>query len=128
MSTVRVLVAASLAVLLGACGTSAPDFGDAQRVWCGGHTEAVITAGTSLGIEPSAAIQYKAEVEQAQLDGDQGRVTSLVLQRVGAAITATEDLMPDAHPDMKAMQSWEADNAAEWQRACAAAWEAGTAG
>ena len=26
---------------------------------------------------------------------------------------------------MTAMQSWEAENAAEWQRACVAAWEAG---
>lgn len=114
-----------LAVLLVACGASGPTLGDVQRVWCGAHPEAVVTAGTDLGIPAPEAVRWKAELEQAYIDGGDDAVTSLILQRVAQSITGDNGQPTDPHPSMKAMQSWETDSSADWQRACMAAWEAG---
>ena len=118
--TRTVVVSAVLAAILAACGGSAA-FSDTQRVWCGAHPAAVVQAGATLGIAPSRFVQHKAEVEQANLDGDQQRATSLILLWVGQEIAATDS---DPHPKVNAMPSWEADAPADFQRACVAAYEA----
>jgi hypothetical protein len=80
-----------------------------------------VNAGVDLAIPPSRFVTHKAAVEQASLDGDSQRAQSLILQWVGQEITATDS---DPHPDMKSMPSWEADAAADFERACIAAYEA----
>ena len=124
----RLAAAFTLLFATAACsgiGAPAPSpthsIGDVQRVWCGAHPEAVVTAGQSLRIQPSRFVVHKAEVEQATLDGDSARAESLILQWVGQEITATDS---DPHPDLTSMQSWEADSVGDWQRACVSAWGA----
>ncbi len=121
----RAALAPMLALVVVACGASgptpAPTFGDVQRVWCGAHPVATVTAGGSLGVEPSRFVVHKAQVEQATLDGDSDKATSLILAWVGSEMTATDS---DPHPNVDAMPSWEADSPADMQRACMAAWEA----
>lgn len=112
------------ALLIGCAGASASPshtFGDVERVWCGAHPVAAVNAGVDLGIPPSRFVTHKAGVEQASLDGDAQRAQSLILQWVGQELTATDS---DPHPDMKSMPSWEADAAADFERACIAAYEA----
>ncbi len=123
MPTTRALAVLLLAILLVGCGSSAPaTFGDTQRVWCGAHPVAVVTAGGSLSVSPSRFVVHKAALEQASIDGDQQQVTSLQMQWLASEMTATDS---DPHPNVNAMQSWELDAAADWQRACMAAWDAG---
>jgi hypothetical protein len=118
-----------LALLIAGCGSAAsspaPTFGDVQRVWCGAHPVAAVNAGTSLGVAPSRFVVHKAQVEQASLDGDSDKATSLILAWVGQEMTATDS---DPHPNVESMPSWEADSAADMARACMAAWEAGKDG
>lgn len=121
----RSLLAGLLFGLLVGCAgpgtSSSPTFGDAHRVWCGAHPVTAVNAGADLGIPPSRFVLHKAGVEQATLDGDSQLAQSLMLRWVGEEITATDS---DPHPDLRSMPSWEADDAAAFQRACVAAYEA----
>lgn len=120
----RVTSLLSVVLLAGCAGigpSPSPTFGDVQRVWCDAHPVAVNNAGAALGIPPSRFVAHKAAVEQATLDGDQELATRLILNWVGQEITATDS---DPHPDLKAMASWEADSATDFERACSAGFEA----
>ena len=119
------LVTLLLATLLVGCAgvgaPAAPTLGDVQRVWCGAHPVAAVNAGADLGIPASRFVSHKAAVEQASLDRDSARAQSLILGWIGQEITATDS---DPNPDIESMPSWEANAAADYQRACSAAYEA----
>lgn len=121
-----VLAGLALAVVLATCGagaSAAPTFGDTTRVWCGAHPMAVVSAGHTLGIAPSKFVEEEAAIEQASLDGNQQLAQSLILQRVGRGVTAQAGEM-DPRMGTQSMPSWEIDSAADFARACLAAYQA----
>jgi len=123
MSAMFRVLAISLVLLVAACGNAGVS--DTERVWCGAHPVAVVNAGVDLGIGPSQFVSQKAAIEQATLDGDQDLATRLLLAEVGQGITASA-ADSDPHLGMNAMESWQADARANWERSCKAAYSART--
>ena len=85
----RIIGLLLVALAVAGCAATGPSVGDTERVWCGSHPAAVVTAGTSLGIGPSDLVKFKAAINQAEVDGDEDLVASLILQRVSSMMESS---------------------------------------